>query len=109
MNLVDLLNERLNESPEEKMVRTKIVREMNWKKEGEKFLERRNRLNLFRADISRAINVSSSRLRRFELGEGVREARLIARAYALAIEKEELNIEIRLLRQRLATLTNKET
>ncbi|WHX24925.1 hypothetical protein QNH47_12095 [Virgibacillus halodenitrificans] len=101
MNLVDLMNE----SQEERMQRFNRERMMKWRKEGEQLLERRKKLKLTRAYISRQTSIGYTRLTRLEEGLPIRDAKIIIKAYEMVLEIEEMNIENTVLLQQLNNLT----
>jgi len=105
MNLVSLLNERQSESLEERIERFSIKRMMKWRIEGEQLLERRKKLKLTRAYISRETSIGYTRLTRLEEGLPIRDAKIIIRAYEMVLEIEEMNIENTSLLQQLNNLT----
>lgn len=89
MNLVELLIARQNETPEERLERYKQEQRLKWKEEGDRLYEWRRRLGLTRTFIANETRVKPSRLRNFEKGLPVRDAKIIGRSYEMVLEKVE--------------------
>lgn len=64
-------------------------REQRWADEGNYYRLWRERLGLTKAYIKQETDLDYGRLTRFENGDRVKEARLIARVYKLTLEKVE--------------------
>jgi len=56
-----------------------------WREEGARLRSLRERAGLTRAELARALDVSSGRIARLEAGEPCRDARLLRAAYLLAL------------------------
>lgn len=64
-----------------------------WIREGQRLKERRQNVGISRAKMARLMEVSTSRLRRLEIGEGIRDARVIRKFYEVTVDNIEREID----------------
>src|SRR5690625_3714519 len=86
MNIVEIYCNQVERMPENRLINNRVN---DWRRRGNALRRRREALGLSRAYIARETKANASRLRRLELGEPVRDAKIIYRVNELILEKYE--------------------